>query len=175
MINTLTRFYDVTAGRVTVDGHDVRAVIRASLRRQLGLVLQDSYLFSGTVGENIRYGRLDATDAGVVAAQAVNVHEFVEKLPEAYHTPLSERGGGLSQGQRQLLSFARGADRSADLDPERGDVEHRHAHGGVDPGRPADAATRADLAGDRPPAINDPRCRPGASAGARPHRRAGNT
>ena len=108
VINLLTRFYDVTGGRVTVDGHDVRTVTRASLRRQLGLVLQDTYLFSGTVGENIRYGRLEATDAEVVAAaQAVNAHEFIEKLPEGYNTPLAERGGGLSQGQRQLLAFAR--------------------------------------------------------------------
>jgi ABC-type multidrug transport system fused ATPase/permease subunit len=108
VINLLTRFYDVTGGRVTVDGYDVRTVTRASLRRQLGLVLQDTYLFSGTVGENIRYGRLEATDAEVVAAaQAVNAHEFIEKLPEGYRTPLAERGGGLSQGQRQLLAFAR--------------------------------------------------------------------
>ncbi len=108
VINLLTRFYDVTGGRVTVDGYDVRTVTRASLRRQLGLVLQDTYLFSGTVGENIRYGRLEATDAEVVAAaQAVNAHEFIEKLPEGYSTPLGERGGGLSQGQRQLLAFAR--------------------------------------------------------------------
>ena len=86
----------------------MRTVTRASLRRQLGLVLQDTYLFSGTVGENIRYGRLEATDAEVVAAaQAVNAHEFIEKLPEGYDTPLAERGGGLSQGQRQLLAFAR--------------------------------------------------------------------
>lgn len=108
VINLLTRFYDVSEGQVRVDDYNVQAVTHASLRRQIGLVLQDTYLFSGTVRDNIRYGRLDASDEEVVAAaQAVNAHPFIEKLPQGYDTPLGERGSGLSQGQRQLLAFAR--------------------------------------------------------------------
>lgn len=110
LVNLLPRFYDVTAGRVTIDGIDVRTVQLTSLRRQIGMVLQDSFLFSDTVANNIRYARPDASDAEVVAAaQLARAHEFIERLPEGYATVLGERGGGLSQGQRQLLSIARAA------------------------------------------------------------------
>lgn len=110
IINLIPRFYDVTGGRVLVDGHDVREVTAASLRGQIGIVLQDSFLFSDTVMNNIRYGRLDATDAEVVAAaQLASAHTFIERLPEGYQTVLGERGGGLSQGQRQLIAIARAA------------------------------------------------------------------
>jgi ABC-type multidrug transport system fused ATPase/permease subunit len=102
------RNYDVNSGRVLVDGHDVRDVQIATLRRQIGVVLQDTFLFSGTIRDNIRYGRLDATDAEVeAAAQAVNAHVFIAKLPAGYATPIAERGQNLSLGQRQLISFAR--------------------------------------------------------------------
>jgi ATP-binding cassette, subfamily B, multidrug efflux pump len=108
LVNLIGRFYDVTAGAVRVDGHDVRDVTRASLRSQMGMVLQDSFLFSGTVLDNIRYGRLNATDEDVErAARAANAHEFIVRLPDGYHTHLGERGGTLSQGQRQLISIAR--------------------------------------------------------------------
>ena len=108
LVNLIGRFYDVTSGAVTIDGHDVRHVTKQSLRRQMGVVLQDSFLFSGTVADNIRYGRLDATDAEVeAAAQAANAHELIMRLPQGYATPLGERGGNLSQGQRQLLAIAR--------------------------------------------------------------------
>ncbi len=108
LVNLIPRFYDVSAGRVLVDGHDVRAVTRASLRRQIGIVLQDSFLFAGSVAENIRYGRLAATDDEVrAAAEAVGAHGFIEELPQGYATRLGERGSGLSQGQRQLLTIAR--------------------------------------------------------------------
>jgi ATP-binding cassette subfamily B protein len=110
LVNLLPRFYDVTQGRVTIDGVDVRAVKVDSLRRQIGLVLQDTFLFSDTVMNNIRFGRPDATDEEVIAAaKLAQAHEFIERLPEGYATPLGERGGGLSQGQRQLLAIARAA------------------------------------------------------------------
>jgi ATP-binding cassette, subfamily B, multidrug efflux pump len=108
VINLLTRFYDVTGGAVKIDGTDVRRVTRASLRSQMGVVLQESFLFAGTVMDNIRYGRLEATDEEVVAAaKLVNADDFIRGLPEGYETALGERGGGLSQGQRQLIAFAR--------------------------------------------------------------------
>ncbi|MDE2901588.1 MAG: ABC transporter ATP-binding protein [Chloroflexota bacterium] len=108
IINLLLRFYDASAGSVRIDGHDVRRVSQASLRRQIGLVLQEPFLFSGSIHDNIAYGRADATRAEVIeVAKAVRLHEFVESLPFGYDTPIEERGGGLSTGQRQLVSFAR--------------------------------------------------------------------
>jgi len=108
IINLLPRFWDVSQGSITVDGHDVRDVTQQSLRRQIGLVLQDSFLFSDTVMNNIRYGRPEATDEEVrVAAKLAHADEFIERLSDGYQTILGERGAGLSQGQRQLLSIAR--------------------------------------------------------------------
>ncbi len=108
LVNLIPRFYDVTSGRVMIDGYDTSDVTLASLRRQIGFVQQDTFLFSGTVADNIRYGRLDATDTEVEeAAKAVSVHDFILALPEGYKTRLGERGTGLSQGQRQLIAFAR--------------------------------------------------------------------
>jgi ATP-binding cassette subfamily B protein/subfamily B ATP-binding cassette protein MsbA len=108
LVNLVGRFYDVTSGHVLVDGSDVRAVTRASLRRQMGVVLQDSFLFAGTVADNIRYGRLDASDEEVeAAAKAVGADTFIQTLADGYQTELGERGGTLSQGQRQLISLAR--------------------------------------------------------------------
>jgi ATP-binding cassette subfamily B protein len=102
------RFYDVSGGAVKIDGIDVRSVTQASLRRQIGIVLQDNLLFSGTVAENIAFGRPQATQAEIeVAAQAANVHEFITLLPQGYATQLGERGAPFSQGQRQLISIAR--------------------------------------------------------------------
>jgi ATP-binding cassette subfamily B multidrug efflux pump len=108
MVNLLTRFYDIDNGRITIDGQDIRAVRKDSLRRQLGIVLQDTFLFTGTVMENIRYGRLDATDEEVVAAaRLANADLFIRHLPQGYQTLVAERGSNLSQGQRQLLAIAR--------------------------------------------------------------------
>jgi len=108
IINLLTRFYDVTDGRITIDNQDVRDVTRHSLRSQIGLVLQDSFLFSDTILNNIRYGRPEATEEEVMdAAKLAHAHDFITRLPEGYQTVLGERGGGLSQGQRQLLAIAR--------------------------------------------------------------------
>jgi len=106
--NLIARFYDVSAGQVLVDGVDIRTVTAASLRQQMGIVPQNSFLFAGTIAENIRYGRLEATDEEVqAAAKLVNAHPFISALPQGYATPLGERGGTLSQGQRQLIAFAR--------------------------------------------------------------------
>ena len=110
IINLLPRFYDVTEGSVRIDGVDVRDVTANSIRRQVGIVLQDTFLFSTTVMENIRFGRPDATDEEVrAAAQLANADSFIERLPQKYETVLGERGSGLSVGQRQLLSIARAA------------------------------------------------------------------
>ena len=108
IVNLLTRFYDIDSGRITVDGSDVRQVKKDDLRRTLGIVLQDTFLFSESVMDNIRYGRLDATDGEVIAAaRLANADQFIHRLPQGYDTPLSERGSNLSQGQRQLLAIAR--------------------------------------------------------------------
>lgn len=110
LVNLLPRFYDVTNGNVTIDGVDVSKVKTDSLRRQIGLVLQDTFLFSESVMNNIRYGRPEASDEEVIAAaKLAQAHDFIERLPEGYSTTLGERGGGLSQGQRQLLAIARAA------------------------------------------------------------------
>lgn len=108
MAALLSRFFDATEGALTIDGHDVRGVRRTSLARQLGIVLQEPFLFSGTVAENIRYAHTQATDEQVErAARAVGIHEAITALPQGYETVLEERGSNLSLGQRQLISFAR--------------------------------------------------------------------
>lgn len=108
IISLLSRFYDVTEGAILVDGQDIRTIQQASLRDQLGIVLQDTFLFSGTVMENIRYGRLEATDEEVIAAaRLANADRFIRLLPAGYQTQVSEQGHNFSQGQRQLLAIAR--------------------------------------------------------------------
>ncbi|MHB0858561.1 MAG: ABC transporter ATP-binding protein [Anaerolineae bacterium] len=108
VINLLTRFYEIEGGSVCIDGTDIRALRKSDLRRKLGLVLQDNFLFADTVLANIRYGRLDATDDEVIeAARFANADPFIRRLPQGYHTVLNERGSNLSQGQRQLLAIAR--------------------------------------------------------------------
>jgi ABC-type multidrug transport system fused ATPase/permease subunit len=106
----LSRFYEIENGQgaLRIDGYDLRQVTRESLRQQMGIVLQDTFLFSGTVMENIRYGRLDASDEEVIrAAKLANADQFIKRLPERYDTELGERGQTLSQGQRQLIAIAR--------------------------------------------------------------------
>lgn len=108
IVNLLTRFYDVTEGRILIDGRDVRDYTRDSLRQAFGIVLQDTYLFAGTIKENIKYGKPDATDEEVIAAaKLANADPFIRRLPKQYDTVLAENGGNLSQGQRQLLAIAR--------------------------------------------------------------------
>lgn len=108
IVNLLSRFYDIDSGQILIDGIDIRKISRESLRKNLGIVLQDTYLFSEPVKENIRYGRLSATDDEVVmAAKTANAHEFIRHLPHGYDTVLTDGGADLSQGQRQLLALAR--------------------------------------------------------------------
>jgi ABC-type multidrug transport system fused ATPase/permease subunit len=108
IVGLLARFYDVNAGKITIDGQDLRDVTQHSLRSQMGTVTQDPFLFSGSVMDNIRYGRLDASDEEVVeAAKAANADDFIQKMNEGYQTEVGERGGLLSQGQRQLIAIAR--------------------------------------------------------------------
>ncbi|MGC6175631.1 ABC transporter ATP-binding protein [Lacrimispora sp. 38-1] len=108
IVNLISRFYEVTGGRIYIDDQEIRSVTLKSLRSQMGIMTQDNFLFSGTIRDNIRYGRLNATDEEIEeAAKAVNAHEFIMKLEKGYDTEISERGAGLSIGQRQLLAFAR--------------------------------------------------------------------
>ena len=108
IVNLLSRFYNIEEGQVFVDGLDIMKVTLASLRSQMGIMLQDSFLFTGTIADNIRYGKLDATDEEIrKAARLIGAHNFIEKLPQGYDTEVSERGGGISQGERQLLAFTR--------------------------------------------------------------------
>jgi len=108
IVNLLARLYDPQEGSIIIDGNDIRKVRLHSLRRQMGIVLQDSFLFSGTIRENIRYGKLDATDEDIIrASEAVSAHRFISQMPEGYNTEVGERGSKLSVGQRQLVSFAR--------------------------------------------------------------------
>ena len=108
VIRLLARFFDVTDGRIRIDGHDLREIKADTLRAQLGIVLQDTFLFGGSIADNIRYGRLDATDEEVIdAAKAVGAHDFIINTPDGYNTDVGEDGVNLSVGQRQLVSFAR--------------------------------------------------------------------
>ena len=108
LVKLLMRFYDVNSGRILIDGHDIREFYRRNLRECFGMVLQDTWLFNGTIMENIRYGRLDATDEEVIAAaKAAHAHRFIQTLPEGYNTVLNEEASNVSQGQKQLLTIAR--------------------------------------------------------------------
>jgi len=108
LVNLIPRFYDPTEGRILVDGHDIRHVQMRSLREQIGIVPQETALFSGTVRDNIAYGKLDAADDEIeAAARAANAHDFISELPQGYATPVGERGVKLSGGQRQRVAIAR--------------------------------------------------------------------
>lgn len=108
VVNLIARFYDIQKGDITIDGYSVKDVSINSLRRQLGVMTQENFLFTGTIRDNIRFGKLDATDEEIeAAAKAVNAHEFISKLEKGYDTEIKERGAGLSAGQRQLIAFAR--------------------------------------------------------------------
>jgi len=108
IVNLLSRFYNVEEGQVCIDGQDIMKVTIKSLREQMGIMLQDSFLFTGTIADNIKYGKLDATDEEIrKAASLIGANAFIEKLPNGYETQITERGGGISQGERQLLAFTR--------------------------------------------------------------------
>lgn len=108
IVNLISRFYDIQKGKILVDGYDLKEISIESLRRQMGVMTQDNFIFSGTIRENILYGKPDATEEEMItAAKAVNAHDFIMKMEKGYDTKLQERGGGLSIGQRQLIAFAR--------------------------------------------------------------------
>jgi ATP-binding cassette subfamily B multidrug efflux pump len=108
VVNLISRFYNVSEGAILIDGHDISQVTLKSLRSQMGIMLQDSFIFSGTIMDNIRYGKLDATEEEVIAAaKTVCADEFIREFEQGYYTEVNERGSKLSQGQRQLISFAR--------------------------------------------------------------------
>ncbi|MDO5291161.1 MAG: ABC transporter ATP-binding protein [bacterium] len=108
IVNLISRFYNLQHGDIKIDGHSINSISLESLRSQMGVMTQDSYIFTGTIRDNIRYGNLDATEDEIIAAaKAVHAHDFICKLPDGYDTELKERGGGLSVGQKQLLAFAR--------------------------------------------------------------------
>ncbi|NLZ45418.1 MAG: ABC transporter ATP-binding protein, partial [Clostridiales bacterium] len=108
VVNLLSRFYNINGGKILIDGHDISEVTLNSLRKQMGIMMQDSFIFSGDILDNIRYGKLDATDEEIIkASQTVCAHEFIKDMDKQYKTEVNERGSSLSQGQKQLISFAR--------------------------------------------------------------------
>jgi len=108
IVNLISRFYDLDSGQVLIDGIDIKNVTLHSLRKQMGVMLQDTFIFSGTIMDNIRYSKLDSTDEEVIeAAKAVKAHDFIMAMEDGYYTQVNERGSRLSVGQRQLISFAR--------------------------------------------------------------------
>ena len=161
MANLIPRFYDVSDGALTIDGVDVRTVTARSLRAQIGIVLQDSFLFSDTVMNNIRYGRPTATDEEVIAAaQMARADTFIERLPEGYQTVLGERGSGLSLGQRHFWRSRGRRWPAAHPDPGRGHVVGGHAHRAADPAALEDCCTvDRPLARLRPGSRRAGRCR----------------
>ncbi len=108
VVNLITRFYDINSGTITLDDINIEKIQKSSLRETIGIVLQDTVLFSGTIRDNICYGKLDASDEEIIAAaKTANAHSFISRMPDGYNTALSEQGANLSQGQRQLIAIAR--------------------------------------------------------------------
>ncbi len=175
LVNLVMRFYELDAGRITLDGHDIAAMPRSALRGQIGMVLQDTWLFEGTIRDNIAYGRPDATEAEILeAARATFVDRFVHSLPDGYDTVIDEEGSNLSAGERQLVTIARAfltdpalliLDEATSSVDTRTELLLQHAM----------AALRTDRTSlrDRPPAQHDPRRRPDPGHGGRRDRRAG--
>ena len=159
LINILTRYYDIDSGTILVDGQDLSKLTQRSLRRQVGVVLQEAFLFTDTVMNNLKYAREGATDEEAIeAAKKANAHDFIMALPQGYDTLLTERGANLSQGQRQMITIARAmvADPKI-VDPGRGHQQRRHPHRKADPGRHAQPDGGQDQLLHRPPPGHHPR------------------
>ena len=162
IINILTRYYDIDSGTILIDGQDISKLTQQSLRQQVGVVLQEAFLFSDTVMNNLKYAREGATDEECIeAAKQANAHEFIENLPQGYDTMLTERGANLSQGQRQMVTIARAMVADPKMhDPRRGHVQRRHPHREAHPGRPAQADGGQDQLLHRAPPRHHPRLGP---------------
>ena len=173
--NLINRFYDIADGKIRYDGINVNKIRKPDLRRSLGVVLQETNLFTGTVMDNIRYGKLDATDEECIhAAKLANADDFITRLPDGYDTMLTANGGNLSQGQRQLIAIARAA--VADPpghDPGRGHLLHRYPHRGPGPGGYGCPHEGPDGLRHRPPPVHRPQLRLHHGPGPWPHHRAG--
>ena len=177
IVSLLMRFYDVTEGSIMLDGTDIRDISLDSLSKQMSIVPQEPYLFSGTIRDNIRYNRTGASDESIVrAATAVGAHDFIMKMENGYDTPLQERGGNLSIGQRQLISFARALVANPQCaTPRRGDGQHRHIHRDADPEGARRAAQGPYRHRHRPPPLDHQERRPHRRAGPRARRGGGQT
>ena len=175
--NLINRFYDIADGKIRYDGININKIKKADLRRSLGIVLQDTHLFTGTVMENIRYGQLDATDEEcMAAAELANADGFIRRLPDGYQTMLTGDGANLSQGQRQLLAIAR----AAVADPpvlilDEATILHRYPHREAGPGGHGRPDERTHHLCHRPPAVHGAELRLHHGTGAGTHHRAGHT
>ena len=177
LVNLIMRFYELDGGRITLDGRDIATMNRRELRSRIGMVLQDTWLFGGTIRDNIAYGRPGATEDEILAAaRATYVDRFVHYLPDGYDTR-DQRGGRQHQRRPEAAADDRpGVPRPAgDPHPRRGDELGRHPHRGADPGGDERAAGQPHELRDRPPPLDDPRRRRDPRDGARPDRRAGHT
>ena len=175
LVNLIMRFYELDGGRITLDGVDIASVPRADLRSSIGMVLQDTWLFHGTIRDNIAYGRPSATEAEILAAaEATYVDRFVHSLPDGYDTVIDEEGSNVSAGEKQLITIARAfladpalliLDEATSSVDTRTEVLVQRAMAAL--------RTRADELRDRAPPLHDPRRRRDLGDGARPDRRAG--
>ena len=175
LVNLIMRFYDVDEGAITLDGVDISKMRRRDLRSNMGMVLQDTWLFGGTIRENIAYGNLEATDEQILdAARATYVDRFVHSLPHGYDTVIDDEGGTVSAGREAAPhDRPRVPRRPDDPHPRRGDELGRHPHRGAHPAGDGRAAIEPHELRDRPPALDDPRRRHHPGDGGRPDRRAG--
>ena len=172
LVNLVMRFYELDSGRITLDGVDITTMSRSDLRGEIGMVLQDTWLFGGTIRDNIAYGNPEASEEEILAAaKATFVDRFVHSLPDGYDTVIDEEGSNVSAGEKQLITIARAfLVRSVAADPRRGDEFGRHADRAVGAARDGRVAFGPDELRDRPPAVHDPRRRPHPRDGERPDR-----
>ena len=175
LVNLLMRFYELDGGSISIDGQDITALPRGELRRRIGMVLQDAWLFEGTIAENIAYGRRDATREEIVAAaRAACCDHFIRTLPKGYDTPLSGETTGVSQGQMQLLTIARAMlTDPAHPDPGRGHLQRGHPHRGGDPKGHGPSHGGQDQLRHRPPPLHHPQRGSDPGGAGRRHRGAG--